>query len=61
MFHINFLSVGRFHWVKGYHYCLKAIKALKEDGKRVQYLIISKNKISEELLYDISDMSLEKK
>ena len=56
----KFLSVGRFHWVKGYHYCLKAIKALKEDGKRVQYLIISKNKISEELLYDISDMSLEK-
>ncbi len=54
----RFLSVGRFHWVKGYHYSLSAIASLKELNKEFQYTIISNNKVSEEILYQIEDLSL---
>ena len=56
----RFLSVGRFHWVKGYHYCLSAISQIKKMGKSVEYSIISEKNISEELLYQIYDLSIEK-
>ena len=56
----RFLSVGRFHWVKGYKYCLDAIFELKSEGENIEYSIISQGDISEELLYQISDLSLEK-
>ncbi len=55
----RFLSVGRFHWVKGYHYSIAAISNLKKLKKEVQYTIISENKISEEILYHIYDLSLQ--
>ena len=54
----RFLSVGRFHWVKGYQYSISAIANLKKINKNIHYLIITKNSISEEILYQIEDLSL---
>ena len=54
----RFLSVGRFHWVKGYQYSVAAIANLKKIHKKVVYTIISQNRISEEILYQIDDLSL---
>ena len=55
----RFLSVGRFHWVKGYQYSLSAIEKLKKLNKEVEYTIISNNRVSEEILYQIDDLSLD--
>ena len=54
----RFLSVGRFHWVKGYQYSISAIANLKEIDKNIHYLIVTNNSISEEILYQIDELSL---
>tara|TARA_Y100000591_G_scaffold278269_1_gene256254 strand:+ start:6851 stop:8065 length:1215 start_codon:yes stop_codon:yes gene_type:complete len=54
----RFLSVGRFHWVKGYQYSISAISKLKKMNKEFHYVIIAKNRISEEILYQIDELSL---
>ena len=54
----QFLSVGRFHWVKGYQYSISAIAKLKKINKDFHYVIITKNNISEEILYQIDELSL---
>ena len=51
----RFLSVGRFHWVKGYQYSISAIANLKKIDKNIHYLIVTNNSISEEILYQIDD------
>ena len=56
----RFISVGRSHWVKGYHYSLSAIHRLIQKNILIQYNIICNNEPSEELLFQISDLSLEK-
>ena len=54
----RFLSVGRFHWVKGYQYSISAFANLKKINKDIHYLIITNNSISEEILYQIDELSL---
>ncbi|MFL3005255.1 MAG: glycosyltransferase family 4 protein [Candidatus Neomarinimicrobiota bacterium] len=54
----RFLSVGRFHWVKGYQYSISAFANLKKINKDIHYIIITNNSISEEILYQIDDLSL---
>ncbi len=54
----RFLSVGRFHWVKGYQYSISAIAGLKELDRTIQYTIVVNNNISEEILYQIDELSL---
>ena len=54
----RFLSVGRFHWVKGYQYSISAFANLKKINKDIHYLIITNNGISEEILYQIDELSL---
>tara|TARA_X000000950_G_scaffold231930_1_gene280675 strand:+ start:369 stop:1568 length:1200 start_codon:yes stop_codon:yes gene_type:complete len=54
----RFLSVGRFHWVKGYQYSISAFANLKKINKNIHYLIITNNSISEEILYQIDELSL---
>jgi colanic acid/amylovoran biosynthesis glycosyltransferase len=54
---LKILSVGRFNWIKGYHYALDAIASLVSDGVSVQYTIIGRG-ISEEVRYQISDLGL---
>ena len=55
----NLLSVGRFHWVKGYRYVLPIIRELLDEDYIIKYKIISNNKPSEEFLYQIADLSLD--
>ncbi len=54
----RFLSVGRFHWVKGYQYSIKAIAGLKKLNRKIHYTIVANNNISEEILYQIDELSL---
>ena len=55
----QFISVGRFHWVKGYHYALTAIKNLLENNLPVHYTIITEDVPPEEILYQIKDLSIQ--
>ncbi|PWI31510.1 hypothetical protein DI383_02245 [Flavobacteriaceae bacterium LYZ1037] len=57
---IQIVSVGRFHWIKGFKYMLDAIFLLKQKGKQVNYTIIGPQKFSEELLFQIHQLGLEK-
>lgn len=52
--HLEVVSVGRFHWKKGYHYALDAMKILKRSGFKFHYTIIAGNP-SEEIEYQIQD------
>ena len=54
----QFISVGRYHWKKGYHYALSAIHALLIKGMNVHYSIIASDEPSEEIIYQIHDLSL---
>lgn len=55
----NILSVGRSHWIKGYHDALDAMKLLKNAGLDFEYTIIG-GKDSEELQYQVADLKLKK-
>lgn len=55
---LNVLSVGRWHWVKGYDYAINAMRLLKERAFNFHYTIIG-GKETEEALFDIADMELE--
>ena len=54
----RFLSVGRFHWVKGYQYSISAFAKLKKIDRSIHYSIVTNNCISEEILYQIDELSL---
>ena len=55
----QFISVGRYHWKKGYHYALSALHSLLEKGLNVHYTIIASDSPSEEVMYQINDLSLD--
>lgn len=55
---LKILSVGRFHWQKGYAYALEAMKILKQKGIPFQYTIIAQGEIPEEILHQIQDDKL---
>lgn len=52
------ISVGRNHWVKGYHYAIDSCKILKEKGFQFEYQIIGA-KGSEELDFLIQSNNLQ--
>ncbi len=54
----QFISVGRYHWKKGYHYALSAIQILIKNNMRVHYTIMTRDQPSEEILYQLDDLSL---
>jgi glycosyltransferase involved in cell wall biosynthesis len=53
---IEIISVGRPHWIKGYHIALDAMKVLKDQGITFHYRIVGGS--SEELIYQIEDLGL---
>lgn len=55
---LNILSIGRFHWKKGYMYALDALKLLKDQGVDFHYTIVAKSD-PEEYIFQILDMGLE--
>ena len=55
---VQILSVGRYHWKKGYHYALFVLKKLLNNNNNIRYTIISSNKPSDEILFIIDDLDL---
>lgn len=55
---IKILSIGRFHWKKGYKYAIDALKLLRDQGLEVHYTIISSNEIDESLLFQMHQLDL---
>ena len=55
----NFISVGRFHWMKGYQYTLSALQILLNENYKVKYTILSIDEPTDEALYQISDLNIE--
>lgn len=58
---IEIVSIGRFHWKKGYHYALDTMKILKEKNIDFIYTIIAQGNIPEEILFLINEYDLKDK
>lgn len=58
---IEIVSIGRFHWKKGYHYALDTMKILKEKNVDFYYTIIAQGKIPEEILFLLEEYKLSDK
>ena len=56
---VHIVSVGRFHWIKGYAYALNALAILKSKGMRFTYTIIGPTTYTEALLFQLHDLGLE--
>tara|TARA_R110001583_G_scaffold145875_1_gene297890 strand:- start:13558 stop:14730 length:1173 start_codon:yes stop_codon:yes gene_type:complete len=56
---LKVLSIGRFNWIKGYDYALRAIKILIQKNIDIQYTIIAKGE-NEEIIYLIDELGLQK-
>lgn len=54
---IEIISVGRWHWVKGYGYAIDAMKILTDNGLDFHYTIIA-GKPPQDVIYNIADMGL---
>jgi glycosyltransferase involved in cell wall biosynthesis len=52
---IKLLSIGRFHWKKGYEFAIQAIQLLKQKGYDVQYDIIAKGDVPEMISFVLDD------
>lgn len=55
---LNIISIGRSHWIKGYHYALDACSILKERNVQFTYTIVGAQGYLE-LMYQIKDLGLE--
>ncbi len=58
---LEIVSIGRFHWKKGYNYALDAMKQLNNENINFTYTIIAQDEISEEILFMVKEYNLEKK
>lgn len=52
------ISIGRYHWKKGYPYAFDAMKILIKKGFNFQYTIIAQGEVPEEILFILSDIEL---
>lgn len=57
---MRILSVGRFHWTKGYLYLLDALKNLKNSNVPFSLTLIAEGELPEELLFQMHDLDLTK-
>lgn len=55
---LSILSVGRFHWKKGYHFALDAMKTLKSKNINFHYTIVAAGD-HEEIIFQIYSLGLE--
>lgn len=55
---LQIVSVGRFHWKKGYNYMLDALVLLKQQGISVSYTIIGPKEYTEDLLFQMHQLDL---
>jgi len=52
---IKIISIGRYHWKKGYHYALDAMKMLIKNGIEFKYTIVAQGEVPEEILFMLDD------
>lgn len=57
----HFISVGRYHWKKGYRYAFSAISILLKKGYNIDYKIVAHGEPSEEILHQVNDLDLSEK
>ncbi|SDH87361.1 glycosyltransferase family 4 protein [Winogradskyella thalassocola] len=55
---IRLVSVGRFHWVKGYETALDAVALLKNKGYNIHYTIVGPDEFTEALLFQCHQLNL---
>ena len=55
---LKLLSVGRWHWIKGYQYAIDMVYKLRKNNISVQYTVIADGNPSEEILYQIYNLGL---
>lgn len=55
---LRILSIGRFHWIKGYGYAIDAMAILKARNVTFQYTLIAPD-ASEDILFQIQDQQLD--
>lgn len=55
---IRILAVGRFHWIKGYHYLLHALALLQSYKVNAKLTLITQGEMPEEFLYQLHDLGL---
>jgi colanic acid/amylovoran biosynthesis glycosyltransferase len=55
---LEMISIGRFHWKKGYHYALDAVRILKDKGIEINYTIVAQGDIPEEILFMIDEYKI---
>lgn len=58
---LQIISVGRFHWKKGYHYAIDAMKKLKDDDINFHYTIVAQGVIPEEIIFLLDEYELKDK
>ncbi len=56
---LRILAVGRFHWLKGYHYLLDALAILKRKNISLKLTLIAQGDLPEEIMYQLHDLNLE--
>ncbi|WP_411768212.1 glycosyltransferase family 4 protein [Winogradskyella sp. A3E31] len=55
---INIVSIGRFHWVKGFRYAIDTLAQLKDQGYDVHYTIVGPNAFPEALTFQINQLKI---
>lgn len=55
---IKLISVGRFHWKKGFKYVLDALFLLKEKGYSIEYTIVGPKEMTEAISFQIHQLNL---
>lgn len=55
---IKLLSIGRFHWKKGFKYALDAIFLLKTKGYSIEYTIVGPDEMTETISFQIYQLKL---
>lgn len=55
---LKIVSIGRFHWIKGYGFALDAMKLIKEKGIQFKYSIVAKGRVPDEILHQIADLGI---
>lgn len=58
---LEIISIGRFHWKKGYHYALDAVRILCDKGININYTIVAQGDIPEEIIFFIDEYKLKDK
>ncbi len=55
---LEIISIGRFHWKKGYHYAIDAMKILNDKKVNFNYTIIAQGIIPGEIIFLINEYGL---